>query len=413
MNIFRLLRPAGMIALTLAATLFACADRDPTAVTIAITSEASVPKEIDAISLQIYRDSTLVLARSYEIDETTRKVRIPGSLTIFRKREESKTIRIQLRAEQKGEQVLLRSATTSFLEEKNKLLRIVLRYSCIDFPKVCDTGMTCLGGQCKEEFIDPKILPDAPEEESKVFPTVSQGECFDNGDLKCAANRIPISDLPKFSSEDCVFDTQSAEGFKLENLNVFALWNNQSDLGHPIVLDQDPQEGWIPTAVGSSSFKLASGLCDQVKSGKITKVLFNFACATKTATTPVCEPDEPVLTPPIFEDSKCHKCSYSLEEGQLCWDKFQLARKEESSKQLLEEALECPYDGIYNNKEECEGVRSCFLGALLPITQCTSSECDKYKKAIEWIECLSDSKESLSNYCKPVCETEGLPGACK
>lgn len=404
MNPFPWLRPTGLAVLAAVLATPSCADKPATAITVAITSEASVPTEIDAISLEIHRGTTLVFARSYQVDPVTRQARIPGSLTVSQEDEESKTIRVQLRAEQKGEQVLLRSATTSFVEEKNKLLRLVLRYSCVDFPKACDAGQTCLGGKCADEYIDPAKLPDTPDDSGKIFPTVSQGGCFDISDKKCAADRISIDDLSAFAAAGCVFDTKSSTAFKQENLNVFAFWNNQKDQGHPVVVDHDPAEGWEYAAGSTSSFQLAPGLCDQVKSGKIEKVSFNFACATKPLSTPICQPDKEPTTTPTFDQSACHKCAYTPPE---CEAETTAALAEAASKPLFEAAFACPYDGEYNNKDECAGVRSCFISALAPILGCTSPDCEtKYPKAKAWESCVANLADP-SQRCA-ACATEGL-----
>lgn len=365
-----------------------CEDNPATAITIAISSEASVPKEIDAISLEIRRGTRVVFSRSYVVDPVTGQAKIPGSLTLklHEDEEPGETIRVQLRAEQKSEQVVLRSAATTFVKEKNKLLRLILRYSCLDFPRACDAGQTCLGGRCADEFIDPLKLPDAPAEE-QVFPTISQGGCFDGSDEKCAAERVPVADLAAFTSAGCAFDAATAPGYKAGNLNVFAFWASQSDQVHPLVVDQDAQEGWSYLPPSTSIFQLAPGLCDQVKSGQITKVAFNFTCPTKTLSLPVCLP-EANTTPGAFDKSACHTCAYTPPQ---CKELFDKAAAEAASQPLFEAAFACPYDGSYTTQDECEGVRGCFLGALTPILTCLSPDCEtKYPAAKAWEACVAN-----------------------
>jgi hypothetical protein len=382
-----------------------CEDRPATAVTVAIASEVSVPREVDAISLEVRRGGKVVFARSYAVDPTTGQAKIPGSLVLKQHPDEEAkdAVRVQLRAEQKGEQVLLRSATTSFVEGKNKLMRLVLRYSCLDFPSVCGEGETCLGGVCSGDAVNPETLPEAPPEE-QVFPTRSQGGCFDGGDSKCAASRATIQDLAAFAQADCSFDASTVDGYKQGQLNVFAFWSAQGNLGHPVVLDQDPQEGWSFQPDKPTVVRLAKGLCDQVRSGRIFRVAYNFACPTKNPSLPVCRPDTPEPDK-TFEASDCHTCAYAPPE---CKEALALARAEAASKPLFDAAFACPYDGAYSTLDECEGVRSCFLGALAPMLSCSAQDCEGlYPAAKAWESCVAGLEEP-SKRCS-ACTAEGLP----
>jgi hypothetical protein len=262
----------------LAPAVPSCKDNPPTAIVLAISTEASIPKEIDSISLEVGRDSTTTFARSYAVDPATGQAHIPGSLTFSLHPDEdaSVPIRITMKANQKGQQVSLRSATMSFIEGKSKLLRMELRFSCLDFPQACADGETCLGGKCQRDLVDSSKLPDAPDETQKIFPNTSEGGCFDARDEKCAAGLTEIPDRAAFLKADCVLDVGNTADFA--RLNVFALWSAQSDQGHPLVLDSDPLEGWTLAPNSTSAFQLAGGLCQQVASGQIRRVAFNFAC---------------------------------------------------------------------------------------------------------------------------------------
>jgi hypothetical protein len=406
MTVFSALRRVALSLTPLLALLAfpSCEDRPATAVTLAIASEVSIPKEVDAISLEVRRGGKVSFSRSYAVDPETGQAKIPGSLVLkLHPDEEAKdAVRVLLRAEQKGEQILLRSAATSFAEGKNKLLRLVIRYSCLDFPQVCGEGETCLGGVCSKDAVDPATLPDAPPEE-QIFPTRSQGGCFDGGDDKCAASRTTLQDLDAFTQADCSFDAATAEGYKPGQLNVFAFWSAQGNQGHPVVLDQDPQEGWSFLPEKPTVARLAKGLCDQIRSGRIFRVAYNFACPTKALSVPSCRPDtpEPEKT---FEASDCHTCAYAPPE---CKEALALARAEAASKPLFDAAFACPYDGAYSTLDECEGVRSCFLGALAPMLSCSAQGCDPYPAAKAWEDCVA-SLEEPSKRC-PACTTEGLP----
>lgn len=396
-----------------------CANKSPTAIVLAISSEALVPKEIDAISLEVQRGSTTTFARSYAVDPLTGQAHLPGSLTFSLHPDEdlSEQVRILMKADQKGEQVSLRSATLNFVDGKTKLLRMELRFSCLDFPKACVEGETCLAGKCQKDFVEASKLPDAPEDATKVFPTTAEGGCFDNRDDdgavdKCAAGRVDL-DRASLVGKKCVLDMngmKDAKGntFDPTKLNVFALWSAQSDQAHPTVLDQDQQEGWFYHDNSTSTWQLAGNLCDQFSSGQIEKLSFNFACATKTKAVPACLPDP--LKPPAVTTLEGSKCSDSTYKNPIkqCDKAFENALTEPESALRLKAAFACTYDGRYSSLDECEAVRACFLGALLPLLQCESTgDCDtKYPKGRAWASCVGTVPlDPLSQ----ACEMENLP----
>lgn len=400
-------RPAGVfLALALLAPLTpSCKDEPATAITLAISSEASIPREIDAISLEVRRGTKTTFARSYSVDRSTGQARIPGSLTLSLHPDEdsSEPLRISLRADQKGEQVTLRTATTSFVEGKTKLLRITLRYSCFDFPKACGDGQTCLGGKCQSDLVDATRLPDSTPS-VELFPGSAQGGCFDGRDEPCAVGRSPI-DKAAFLQAGCSLDVGNAQGFAPGKLNVFALWGDQTDQGHPVVLDRDPLEGWSYKEGSVSTFQLADGLCEQLKNGQIERVSYNFACDSKSLSTPLCALDPAASVTPPFDASACHQCAYA---PKACEKELSDARNEKDSQKYINDAFACPYDGRYSSPDECEAVRGCFLGMLSPILECAPADCEKkYSKALAWVACLASKNPNPAEGCQ-ACKEENL-----
>jgi hypothetical protein len=406
---FRRVALTGVLGAIAAAVAPSCSAEPATAITLAIASDADVPTEIDAISIEIKRGTRITFAQAYKVDHTSGRTRLPGtlSLELHPDEEPDAPIKLTVRANLAAEQVLLRTATMSFVEGKSKLLRVQLRYSCIDFPKACGEGQTCLGGACASDFVDTARLPDFTG--ASAFPKVSEGGCFDPSDLACAAERIPIGDLGAFADAGCAFDTSSAPGFRPEALNVFAIWAAQGDKGHPVVLDQDAQEGWVTSPGSSGKFELAPGLCDLVRSQKILKLAYNFACATKTPAQPVCEPDVdpgPTLT---LADSACSGCAYAPAE---CAAQLDAARAASASGALLTCAFSCPFDGRYDTIDECQAGRTCFFGCLDPYLGCTDAgTCASYKELDAWRACL-DTLAPIDNRCSSTCVGENV-GVCR
>ena len=165
-----------------------CSDHPATALVVALSSEAAVPAEVDAVSIEVKRGERITFAQRYVVNKDTHEVDLPGTLTLEPLEDESlsSTVRISIRAEQHQEQVSLRSATMAFVKERQKLVRMVIRYSCLDFPQACAEGQTCLGGRCGSDTINTAKLPDFAG--GTTFPTTSEGNCFDGSDLACGGS---------------------------------------------------------------------------------------------------------------------------------------------------------------------------------------------------------------------------------
>lgn len=406
---------APRVALSLA-TLFvgatviaSCSDKKATALTIAISSEAAIPTEIDEMSLVVYRGSDPHFAEVYPLAKANSTIRLPATLTLQPLEDESPSdpITIKIRANIAKQEVVLRSATIAFVEERTKLLRLPLRYSCYDFPIKCGDGTTCIGGACKDDHVDAAKLPDLGS--GDVFPATGSTACFDSADTACAKNRVDIDDIAAFTSAGCTFETQNLGGSPAANLNVFVLWEKSLDQAHLTVLDQEPlstlAEGWSYVDGSTSKLKLAPSLCDLVVSGDIRKVAFNRACATKTIDTPVCTVTPATNAIETFSESPCHTCVYTPSD---CSAELDAAKAEAASGPLLECAFACPYDGHYDTKDECNGVGGCFFGCLAPFIHCAdTSTCDQYAAASTWSSCVNALTDP-STRCASACSDEGI-----
>lgn len=414
MSMRKLLLRAGLAAALMAgaATLsVGCDDKAATAILVAISSEVAVPKEIDAISLSIERGGEVRFRQRYEVDVATGRVRLPGSISITPSDEDhvDERVRVELLAEVRGIQVVLRTATMGFQAERQKLLRIVLRYSCYDVAEVCESGQTCIGGTCQSDFVDVTKLPDAPASEEIFVSHDSGGLCFDARDTACAANREVVSDLAAFVAKGCKFSPTLPTGASASNLNVFARWVMNADQAHPTVIEAESAEGWsTPEGAASGTFQLAPGLCSAVADGRITRVSYNFACPSKHEEMPVCLPGVDDVIDGKFSDSPCHACVYTPSQ---CAAELGAAKSSAAGGAILSCALTCGYDGHYDTLDECSAVHDCFYGCFAPYLDCLQSDCAPYAELAAWSECLS-LLEDPSMRCASECAAENS-GACK
>src|SRR4051812_41988430 len=138
-----------------------CRSKDPTALVIAINSEAPPPKEIDSLEIEVDRNGSVTFLSTYQLQPGTSDfARLPGTLTVQNDadKDPGSPVTIIVRAHGLGSdgnehERIVRRAVLGFVSEKTKLLRVPLRYSCTDFPDVCNEGETCSGGRCVDAHI--------------------------------------------------------------------------------------------------------------------------------------------------------------------------------------------------------------------------------------------------------------------
>jgi two-component system response regulator AtoC len=199
-----------------------CEDKGATAVVVAISAEGAIPQDIDRLRLVVRRDGQGALDEVYDLPERTSlpgtitlrpkdSDRLSGSLSVF-----VEGIRRQGGSEQKR---VFRSASLSFAPEKQKLLRMPLRFSCFDHDPYSAEGKagTCVGGSCLPDAKDVASLPDFQDNAS--LAAAPGAPCFD--EQKCLAINA-TSPLPFDPAAGCSFDAPASpdtlRGFLTQNL---------------------------------------------------------------------------------------------------------------------------------------------------------------------------------------------------
>ena len=387
-----------------------CADKQPTAIVVAVSTEVAVPTEIDRMDISVTRRNNEI--EFFEAYDLKSGATVPATITLqpHEDEEPSDPIKVEITAWSGGKSVLLRSAVLGFQEEKTKLLRMPLRYPCYLFEDTCEEGESCIAGHCQKNAISVESLP--VFETTQVFGVRGDTTCFNDADTACLADRVSIPDLKKFADQGCVVDVPQASN---GNLNVALLWTKAHDQTHLYVIDQDDKEGWVFDGSSKTRFKLSDNLCDEIKEGDVSKVAYSVACKPKAPTTPVCaQKSQEKKLSTLNEASPCTRCVYvpdkcNLEEYEGV---VQAALNDEISSPLLNCALSCPYDGHIDTQDECDGIDSCFSRCMAPYNNCQGSECDKYKTLNNLATCLTDIDGADPTRCDSLCETENIP-LCK
>lgn len=319
-TIFRMKRALGLLALFVPfAAAPGCADKPATAVVVAVSSEAPIrtdndPNGLDSLEIRVTRGADERFFKTYVIAGNGVEAQLPGTLTITPSDDPDEPISVAVVARTGGIDRVVRKAKLSFSDEKTKLLRMPIRFSCMDRETPCPEGLTCKAGACTKADVDPEGLPEFTED--KVFPVA--GKCFDrvacvNGDavkgltvdltpafkaspdeVNCAIKVSDISALPPA-------DPTKKASFSAKSLNVGIVWAQNASKKWTAV-DFDEEEGWKFADASQETIHLAPGLCaaikGNVKGAAVGKVIANPACAPKTPILPECPPPPPAAPAP-------------------------------------------------------------------------------------------------------------------
>jgi hypothetical protein len=300
---------------------FACADRPPSTITVALTSEAPLPDGVRSVSIQVKRGGVVHLDQKYFASEAevrkdpsidpskARYIKdIPGTLALVDDEKSSGAVAVRIEAEVVTDNGVVRravrSASAFFVAERQKLLRMPIQLSCSDV--ACNEGETCRAGRCLSEEVTEADLEDFAEE--KVVPV--DGRCFQREDCvggEAEEIRLPIELVVQELDEQCTLpflfpgvhpsdagfagvEDASSEAVQRvrASINMGYLWSGSYNIGNVgktykdadwTVVDQDPIEGWAyadefdatRTLPGADlRAVLTEGLCRAIKEDRKT-----------------------------------------------------------------------------------------------------------------------------------------------
>lgn len=253
-------------SLFFASTLSACSSTDDsTQVTVAITSETQIPRELNQLEVVV------IDSRGSEASRILHDVQSPGffpaTLAIIPREKASLDgpvtveIRGQLR-QSSGEVVtaVLRRAVVTYAEGRNLLVPMPLRMACfaVDY---CGPDETCAGGTCQPARLNGSSLPDYAE--GLVFGAAAGDSCF--SEETCLADSVAIPLDPNTPEELCEIELPADvevgdDGRPRVNLSV--QWAVAPE--RVIALDEDdPIEGW--TLVAPNRARLSEGVCASLR----------------------------------------------------------------------------------------------------------------------------------------------------
>jgi hypothetical protein len=280
-----MLRCASVVLLLAAAS---CEPKDTvTQVSVAISSETEIPKELNRLQV-IVRSGNGSTA-----SDITHEVELPAffpkTLTIIPRDEDAlkQPVEVFLRGTLRGggadTDVVLRRAIVSYVEGRAILLPMPLRMACFHIAS-CRDDETCSGGECIPARVDSERLKDF--ERRFVFGSAAGADCFDEDRCLASATVAPVD----FGTCTFALPPGSVTGER-PGVNASIEW-----LAAPeriIVLDEaDPQEGW--TVVDPTTGLLSRGVCDALRKqqnetpNKANALYLSTQCPAKRALQPTC-----------------------------------------------------------------------------------------------------------------------------
>jgi hypothetical protein len=246
----------GTVLAATSAIVSGCATADTdTQITVGLTSEALIPKELDKMRVTIKSaDGTQKFFQEYDnINNRT----FPGTAAVIPGGKDSLSgpLTIEVRGYSGNEEVLTRRSRLSYVPGRNIVIPMPLRMAC--FNKLCSADETCSGGVCKKvETLPASSLRTYKESEIKGDLGV---ECFDETTCIASAKRVEVTiTRPSASASlyeyECTFPVTAGS-----NTNVSIRWAAAEN--RVIVLDEgDGEEGWTLSA-DKTTGKLAPGIC--------------------------------------------------------------------------------------------------------------------------------------------------------
>jgi hypothetical protein len=275
------LRVTAIVGAGLAAWFFGCGATRSTGIVIGVSTQARVPKEIQAVRVLVRRADETVSCTTTTVTDPRA---LPQTELVTGAGGQDLTVTVAGFASPPGgacadlsKALLVRRAHTRMVDGETLYLPMPLRYACFDV--TCAEGETCAAGACVSAEIPPETLVDYAD--PLVFGTTS----FCLSESRCFETRVPALLLDRAA---CVFQL-TGDVTVDAGINVEILHDNLSRE----VLDLDPREGFTVDATKPDRFALAPALCARFRDRRISAVFAGAGCPSKTALNPLCRDDAP------------------------------------------------------------------------------------------------------------------------
>jgi hypothetical protein len=284
---------------------FACAEKPPVGLMIAIQTNLSVTKDFDQLGLYITADGVPILTQTYQIEGGS--VRLPSTIAIAPPKNPNAVIRVRAVAFKTDAAKVLREGITTVPANRLAVLPLPLKwinsgsgkgteaeFQVNPFAKnlsICPDLQTKENGVCTASTLNVDQLKDYSAAE--IFggsDTGSGGSCFDVA--ACFASRIAVP------VDETACTVTEPPG--MTNIAVATTTGEGEPVGGDtlIVLDEDEYE------VTGNTIKLPATLCDPNGLKPSRKAIFlSPSCESKSSKYPICGPYSTGKPLPIVNDA--------------------------------------------------------------------------------------------------------------
>jgi hypothetical protein len=284
----------GVLGLAALSAVACAACSNPTGeVMMGVTSDMSMPKDIDLIRIEINVRGEHRIQDDHLVGEGN--LLLPGTIGAYHFKEDADTpVTFRVIAKQGNRFRTINQAITTVPTDRVVDLRLPVSWLCDDtaqndgtdgsgqaiIDSTCGAGKTCRAGDCVDATVDSSTLPNF--DAKNVF-----GGGTGNGDGDC------------FDTEACFTGSANAEivdsiacTAKLPAGTVnFAVRSEGDGVCGPggcfVPLDHSADEGWIEQGTIA---KLPSVICKRILDGTAKGVAVTTTCGTKTTSLPTCGP---------------------------------------------------------------------------------------------------------------------------
>ncbi len=274
----------------------ACAQKSPPPgeLVVVVTSDMSVPKDIDSVRVQVLSGSQTRTDTTVPIGAGG--VLLPATLGILAGSDPSVPATIRVIGIGAHRALTLREATVTVPVNRTAMLRMPIEWLCVGsavdptavdpsmdaVTSACPAGETCVAGACVSDAIDSAALTSYAEDPT-VPPADGGAGCFDTTACFDAAIVEPVS------PSTCTVPVPP--GADPSRLNVALEPADGAGIcdgtGCFVPLDQDASDGWT---VSGGVVSLPAGLCSSMKAGLRATIAVSTACPSKTPELPECGP---------------------------------------------------------------------------------------------------------------------------
>lgn len=268
---------------------------DDAGLVLRLTSDMSIPKDIDSVEIRASSNGSSYFSKRYVLGQAG--LRLPATLRFVPLEEASARVTLDVTSFQNGEPRTLRRVVTTIPTTRQKLLEVPLQWLCAGqveaesegkYTSSCETGESCVAGECVSDEVSSSALPDHSRSTAE--------SCFDT--VACFTDGVTLTDQD-VDLESCTLELQALSALGDSTQLNFAL--SLPPLGDGICdegtacylpLDFDPNAerefGWA-TRGASSLLELPPAACAKLADGTAT-LIASASCPTKTLDTPTCGP---------------------------------------------------------------------------------------------------------------------------